>query len=86
MTKPEPSPQMEALRRRGAALLALWGTEGADPAYLAKWARNVARAVSRGNLERLRAEYAARGRDKRLSKADRHVNRQRAAALQKCCK
>ena len=70
-------------QRRGAELLALWGTEGADPAYLGKWARKVSRAVSKGNLERLRAEYAARARDKRLSKADRTVSRQRAAALGK---
>jgi hypothetical protein len=80
MSKREPSRQMEALRHRGAGLLASWGTLGADPVYLAKWARNLARAVSRGELERLRAEYAARGRDKRLSKADRQVNRQRATA------
>jgi hypothetical protein len=77
---------MQELRRRGAALLVSWGTQGTDPAYLAQWARKVARAVSRGNVERLRAEYAARGRDKRLSKADREVNRRRAVALRKYCK
>jgi len=83
MTKPNPSPDLEELRRRGAALLDAWGTQATDPAYLAQWAEKVARAVSRGNLERLRAEYAARGRDRRLSKGDRLANRQRAAALQK---
>jgi hypothetical protein len=82
MTHPNPSPKMDQ-RPKGTALLVLWGTEGADPAYLTKWARKVSRAVSRGTLERLRAEYAARARDKRLSKEDRAVSRRRAAALQR---
>ena len=84
MTHPNPSPKMEQLRREGKLLLELWGTEGADPAYLAKWARKVSRGTSRGTLERLRAEYAARAQDRRLSKEDRAVSRRRAAALQKC--
>jgi hypothetical protein len=83
MTKAEPSPQKEGHQGRGAALLTLWGTEGVDPAYLAKWARKVSRALSRGTLERLRGEYVARARDKRLSKEDRAVSRRRAAAIGK---
>ena len=79
MNKAECSPQKEG--HQGRVLLALWGTEGAAPAYLARWAQKVSRALSKGALERLRAEYAARARDKRLSKEDRAVSRRRAAAL-----
>jgi hypothetical protein len=84
VTKAEPSSQTERLRRLGAALLKTWGTEAADPAYLNRWAGRLSKSLSRAKLDSLRAEYAARGRDRKLSKQDRAANRDRAAALARC--